>query len=610
MKPAHRPDVLTPWELALKAAAIFAVAPHSLGGVRLRGSAGPVRDAWLDSMRSILPRSTPVLRLPSGTGDSRLLGGLDLAATLRAGHPVAERGLLAEADGGVVLMPMAERTSAGTSARLSAAMDRGTVATERDGITLLSPSRFGIVAFDEGLDAEEQPPLALLERLALVVDIRALTHRDSVTGAQEKLESIVAARKLLALVQTDDAIMIALCSASLAMGIPSLRTSLQALQVAQILAALAGRTEVAQTDAALAAILVLAPRATQLPASLEEPQEQQDTCDAQRENEQQENLQDTSQPDNSISPETTQPLEDVVIDAAVAAIPAGLLALMKARGMHSAARVAGRAGQTQASASRGRVIGSKAGDIRSGARLDVVETLRAAAPWQMLRRKERLADHRGSGIAVRREDFRVTRYKHRTQTTTIFVVDASGSSALQRLAEAKGAVRLLLADCYVRRDEVAMIAFRGQSADVILPPTRALVRAQRALAALPGGGGTPIATALDAAITLVDLVRRGGRTPTVVVMTDGRANVARNGSGGRAVAQEEARQAARLLLGRQCAAILIDTSAQPQTLAAELAACMGARYLPLPQANAHSVAAAVTQLRGDVVATRLPGAAA
>jgi magnesium chelatase subunit D len=93
----------------------------------------------------------------------------------------------------------------------------------------------------------------------------------------------------------------------------------------------------------------------------------------------------------------------------------------------------------------------------------------------------------------------VSRFKQRRETTTIFVVDASGSAALHRLAEAKGAVELLLADCYVRRDRVAMLAFRGKGAELMLPPTRSLVRAKRSLAGLPGGGGTPLAAGMDAA---------------------------------------------------------------------------------------------------------------
>jgi magnesium chelatase subunit D len=136
-------------------------------------------------------------------------------------------------------------------------------------------------------------------------------------------------------------------------------------------------------------------------------------------------------------------------------------------------------------------------------------------------------------VEVRKDDFRVTRYRQRSETTTIFVVDASGSAALHRLAEAKGAVELLLADCYVRRDRVAMVAFRGPGAELLLPPTRSLVRAKKGLAALPGGGGTPLASGIDAAIGLADGVRRRGGTPVIVILTDGRANVTRAGIGGR-----------------------------------------------------------------------------
>src|SRR4029450_5166679 len=114
-------------------------------------------------------------------------------------------------------------------------------------------------------------------------------------------------------------------------------------------------------------------------------------------------------------------------------------------------------------------------------------------------------------------------FRQRTRTTTIFVVDASGSSALNRLAEAKGAVELLLADCYVRRDRVALLAFRGRGADLLLPPTRSLVAAKRGLGGLPGGGGTPLAAGIEAGLALADAVGRKGETPVVILLTDGRA---------------------------------------------------------------------------------------
>jgi magnesium chelatase subunit D len=264
-------------------------------------------------------------------------------------------------------------------------------------------------------------------------------------------------------------------------------------------------------------------------------------------------------------------------------------------------------------------MGARRGEPRGGARLDLIATLRAAAPWQPLRRRERAARQaaaalestalegasggRGPGavrvvvpaprVEVRREDFHITRYRERRETTTIFAVDASGSAALHRLAEAKGAVELLLADCYVRRDRVALIAFRGAGCELLLPPTRSLVRAKRSLAALPGGGGTPLAAAIDAAAALADAVRRRGETPVVVFLTDGRANIGRDGAGGRERATADAQAAARALRAMGLSALLLDTSPQPQPAARQIAQAMGARYLPLPYAGAAELSLAV-----------------
>jgi magnesium chelatase subunit D len=194
---------------------------------------------------------------------------------------------------------------------------------------------------------------------------------------------------------------------------------------------------------------------------------------------------------------------------------------------------------------------------------------------------------------VRKEDFHVTRFKQRSETATLFVVDASGSSALNRLAEAKGAVELLLADCYVRRDSVAVIAFRGRVAELLLPPTRSLVRAKRSLASLPGGGGTPLATAIDTAALLALGLRRRGTTPVIVLLTDGRGNIARDGRPGRPQAMEDAQSAAQQLRGLGMQTLLLDTSPQPQQPARQLAEAMGATYLPLPFANAAALSSVV-----------------
>jgi len=570
-----------PWRDAALAAALLAVDPFGLGGVSLRAHAGPVRDRWLGLLRELLPPSAPWRRVPHGIADGRLLGGLDLSATLRSGRPVAERGLLAEADGGVVVLPMAERLSPEAAGRLAAVLDMGEVAVERDGLGLRPTARLGLIALDEGLAEDEGPPAALLDRLAFRAELGGIPVREA-GGLACTCEEVAAARLRLAAVRAGDEVLEALCAAAVALGVPSLRAPLLALKAARAAAALAGRAEVSSADAALAARLVLAPRATRIPADEEAgegageepPPSERDPAD--------ESSVEADPPENP-SP------QDLVLAAARAAIPPGLLAALKAEKASRGSAPAGRAGALR-TASRGRPAGLRRGEPR-GARLNLVETLRAAAPWQALRRGEGRAADRRVLVEIRRDDFRLTRHKKRSETTTIFAVDASGSSALHRLAEAKGAVELLLADCYVRRDRVALLAFRGSGAELLLPPTRSLVRAKRGLAALPGGGGTPLAAGIDAALGLAVSVRRRGATPVIVLLTDGRANVARRG--GRSGAQEEALKAAAAVRTAGLAALLVDISPRPQPSAERLAGEMGARYLPLPNAEAGELSRAI-----------------
>jgi magnesium chelatase subunit D len=234
--------------------------------------------------------------------------------------------------------------------------------------------------------------------------------------------------------------------------------------------------------------------------------------------------------------------------------------------------------------------------LRPGSKLDIVETLRTAAPWQPLRRREREAGGlpaHPAAIDVRKQDFRLKRFQQPAETTAIFLVDASGSSALNRLAEAKGAVELLLAECYVRRDQVALIAFRDDRADLLLPPTRSLVRAKGSLCALAGGGGTPLAHALETGLVLADGERRRGRTPLLVLLTDGQANVARDGTRGRAAARDDAARAARSIRAAGIRSLLLDISPRPGRPAAELATQMGATLVPLPYADAKAVSTVV-----------------
>jgi magnesium chelatase subunit D len=152
--------------VAFQVAALLAVDPVGLAGVVLRGPADPRRDEWLEAFRKLLPADAPWRRVPLGIADSRLLGGLDLAASLSAGRPIAQAGLLAEANGGIIILPMAERVESQMIARIAAVLDSGALRVAREGITMARATRFGIVAMDEGASEEEQVTEALSDRLA------------------------------------------------------------------------------------------------------------------------------------------------------------------------------------------------------------------------------------------------------------------------------------------------------------------------------------------------------------------------------------------------------------------------------------------------------------
>ncbi|AWN45769.1 magnesium chelatase ATPase subunit D [Methylobacterium terrae] len=559
------PDAI--WGQACLAAALVALDPAGTGVV-IRARPGPVREAWLAHLHALLGPDSPVTRLPAATTDDALLGGLDLPATLRTGRPVAQPGLLARGDGGVMVVPMAERLGPGTAARIAQALDTGAVEVARDGIAVRQPARFGLVLLDEGEGEDEALPACLADRAAIHLDLDPVPP--GVLAATPPPPDLAAARAARPAVPEENPE--TLCALAARLGIASLRAPLLALRVARLHAALAGRDIVADPDLAAAFGLVLAPRARAWPQDAEEaPPAEPPPPEG-----------DEAEPRTS---DVTG--EDRILAAAATSLPPGLLArLVAGEGPRTRSPGAGRSGAT-ATARRGRPVGARPGDPRRG-RLALIETLRAAAPWQRLRRGEGEAR-----LRIAADDLRIRRLVQRRETTTIFAVDASGSAALERLAEVKGAVESLLAECYVRRDRVALVAFRGAGADLLLAPTRSLVRAKRALASLPGGGGTPLAAGIEAAGRLAAAERRGGRSPVVLLLTDGRANIARSGAPGRAQAASDALAAARTLAREGTRALVIDTAARPQEAARGLAAAMAARYLAMPQADAARLTKAV-----------------
>jgi magnesium chelatase subunit D len=524
---------------------------------------------------------------------------------------VVERGVLAACDGGVAILSMAERMEDAAGARLAAVLDNGEVVIERDGLATRLPARIGLVALDEGLEPDERPPDALLDRLAFRIDLNDVGRRDRGEGAWDPAVAADARRRLPSIAPAADAVVEALCVTAGLFGLASSRPALLALRAARAHAALAGRTEISVEDAAVAVRLVLAPRALTAPAAQDAEDDTDEDAD-----EDGEDAADPPPPEPPEPPadadarvsdpdvEAPAPDADQVIAAIQAALPDGLLDQVRLDGQRSA-RAARRHGSGAAvkSVRRGRPVGSRHGALRGGDRLNLPETLRAATPWQRLRAaapgtvKTGAAQGGAAHIQVRQEDFRIRRFVQRQEATTIFLVDASGSAAFQRLAEAKGAVELLLAKAYVSRTRVALIAFRNTGAEVLLEPTRSLTRAKRSLADLPGGGGTPLAAGLESALLVALTEKAKDRTPLIVILTDGRTNIGRTGAPGRAGAESDALAAARSVREAGVGAVFIDTSPRAQPDGDRFARAMGAVYAPLPYLEAGAVSELVSGLR-------------
>ncbi len=550
------------WHSVNLAVACFALDPASFGGISVRARVGPVRDRFEAGLKAALD-GLPLRRMAPSMSDEALYGGLDLTATLETGALHRTHGLLDLP--GTLLMPMAERVEPGLAARLATALDQH--------------EDLSLVAFDEGAEPGERTPSALLDRLALHIDLTEHGLSDA-PDLEINAAALAEARAGLSKVKVAPEAVAEIVTVAARLGVDSLRAPLLALAVARASAALSGAEQVEEPDLLLAVELVLAPRATQMPEQAED------------------HADDTPPPPPSESTPEDQPdtepsvdefPTDILLEAARAMIPVDLLARLAAGKVNRTPSGLG-SGAKRTGNRRGRPLPPRAGKLGGGARLDLVATLRTAAPWQTIRRK---LTGDATRIHVRASDLRIRRYQEASDRAIIFVVDASGSSAMARLAEAKGAVELLLAEAYARRDHVALVAFRGEGSDVLLPPTRSLVQTKRRLSSLPGGGGTPLASGLKAALELAGLARGKGMTPSIALLTDGRANVDLSGAANRAQAAEDATTMARFLRSEGVPGLVIDTGLRPTKGLDGLAQEMGAPYLPLPRADGRSLSRAV-----------------
>ena len=530
------------WRDALSAIAIFAALPAPVAMV-VRARAGAARDAFLVALARTCG---PARRIPANVDREALTGGPDMAASLAAGSMVRRAGLLTAPDP-VFVIAGAERLATDAAGALQDWLDAG---------------EGRLVILDEGEDdGAEAIPAGLFDRAALHLRLEHASLGDRALVAVPQIVEIGLADP------DDDDRLVSLASG---MAIASLRPVVHARRVLPLARTLCKDDEDAW---ALTARLSLVAHATAWP----QPQEPSPPPPEQSE---------PAEGDDTPTSRADGLPDEMLLEAIAAGLPPGVLEGLR-KGVRRPRR-AGRKGVGGGLGERGRPLPSRRGSLRDRATIDVPATLRAAVPWQRLRGREP-----GQRLAIRADDIRLKRRRPPTATSVIFAVDASGSTALSRLAEAKGAVEQLLSEGYARRDRVALVAFRKDGAEVLLPPTRALARAKRALSGLPGGGGTPLASGMEAARQLAaDEVLRG-RTVTLVLLTDGSANVDMAGKGGRARATAQAEGVARAMALEAFEPVLIDVGGRPSIRARDLARAMDGAYVPMPAANASALGDAV-----------------
>lgn len=600
---------LAKWHDAMLALDVVAASTRgksaNLPAIRVQAKSGPVLDHWLSLFaEAIAP--TNLHKVPVSIGMEGLLGGLDLSATLASGKRQSSQGLLAKANGGVLVLHACEDLDRDVLSTLLQAFEDGFIQLERDGIRERHETGFGMLVIDSNEADEDLMPEQVLDRLRMHISLDGIDLR-CITSETGQLTKTVKTQQEAALCGPKE--IEAIVALSAAFGLSSIRPAMQALEVACLHAGIHQRLQVEQDDIEAAIRLSLLNRAKSMPSSeeefheeeFEEPEAPDEPEAADQETDDQEPPEPPDQEEADL-PEGGMP-DEIDVEMLLANLPPDLLnQLRETQLRRTRARSSGRTGARKYSFKRGRRVASIKGSPGNGKRLDLIATLRTAAPWQKARK--RFADEMNAGkvetkraVAIRPEDFQIRRFQSKSESTTIFAVDASGSTALNRLGEAKGAIEILLNESYSRRDHVALVAMRGAASEVLLPPSRSLIMAKRSLSQLAGGGGTPLAHGLQTALAIADDEQRRGRSVSIVVLTDGSANIAMDGSPGRAQAHEDAIASAKAIGAAGHACLFIDVSKLPGTQAPQLAEAAFGTCLPMPFASSHNISNAVLEHR-------------
>ena len=592
----------------LQTALLLCAVDPSMGGVLIRGDKGTAKSTAARALAAILPpidrvpgcafnctgpnghctvctgepgvpAPVPFITLPLGATEDRVLGSLDIASALAGGKRVFQPGLLASSHRGILYIDEVNLLADHLVDVLLDVAAMGVNAVQREGLSVSHPARIALVGTMNGEEGDLRPQL--LDRFALMVEVtapREKTVRTEVVRRRIAYEAdpaaftqrwapqqdalraqLARAQQSLAQVALDDAMLDLISHLCCEFDVASLRADIVMHKAARAIAALDGRLRVTPDDVRTAATLVLPHRRRRKP--FEQPGLDEDRLD--------ELMRDAAPPPPVEEQEQRggegEPEEQLFAAGAAAPAPTLTVASSNAAGM------AGRR-SAAANAARGHVV--RAVPNAQPTSLAINATLRSAA----LREPGQLN--------VTRDDLHQQVRAGKSANLIVFVVDASGSMAAQRRMEAvKGSVLALLTDAYQRRDEVAVIAFRGPKAQLQLAPTRSVDRAEQGLRDLPTGGRTPLPHALQLTLETLATRAKDALPPLLVLLTDGKANVALAEGG------DPWRETLELAAQLAVPALVIDTETGYLKLgrATLLAQALGAQCLTLEQLTSESL---------------------
>jgi len=595
-------------ERARRALSIALINPQ-VGGLLISGTRGTAKSVLVRAAAPFTPTGQ-IMELPLGASEDMIFGTIDMETALQKGERCLQHGLLYRAKNTVLYMDEVNLLREDLlTAVLRAAAD-GRFCLERDGLSFtedVSYTPVGTMDPEEGtlrsavLDSfgmfaamEEIEDAAQRREIAarvLAYERDSAVFRASYTAQEEAFGTMICrAREMLPRVEASSPILHFAAACVLRACCAGNHAEIYLIEAARAIAALAGRDYVMPRDVEEAAEFVLVHRmshpqeeqenmpqpSVDLPQERDAPQAdmpqheggagQSDTQDGTGDA----SLPSDEEKHGGDEDRVTAPLENVMARLSL------LHMTMRAQGGKS-----GRRDIVQIHTADGR--GLRTDLPRRGARLDLAlsATLRAAAPHQRTRRG-------GQAVVIRPEDVRVWVRAKRSAAHILFLVDASGSmGARERMRTVKGAILALLREAYQKRDCVGLIAFRRDRAETLLPMTRSVELAERALRDLPTGGRTPLAEGLVHAHRILrELERKGSEKTVLVLVTDGRTNTKEGDAG-----VQRALRAAEEIAETAALTLVLDTerSVPRVGVAPELARRMAARYYTLEQLSAEGV---------------------